>query len=563
MTERLSGFINAYKYIFSLPSTKNISLRIFVLVLIWYLLYLTNVTKLSLQGITLSILIIYLTLIPAAIGERKIFIPRRLYGISVYFIIWSIMFSLISNSISLSIIPVIFTLSLSSLYMSDNKLLQGFYPLLSLCIGFLLNIFIGIFVVIYLVMLLVIYYRINKRVNEKLGIKGIEMFKAFIRYILAGEREKLENLLELLSVYKRIPVFIYKFADNEMRTIGLLIVSSIHPGLFRDLGSGSLPYRFLSYSSKRGFVGLFTKGVCDHSENLVRSSDVDNVLRCIFNEDEASGWKELSLTNISRSKVNDITCLSLVFHPNHILSIISRRNKGMEDIPLEVLTELSLKNHKVVIIDAHNSEDHKGINPKPVRGSILYNNMIKCILGNAVSYSSISSANKAIKVGFSHKDLSSFKPEICPGGLSFLALEFEEERYFIASIDGNNMVKGLNEWLRGNMLGLGFKDGEIVTTDNHLYSGIVPKVGYTPIGYNTNWKTLLNKLKEAASEALGKLQEARVLFREVSYEGKYVDMEKLTLLSEITHRNVKEGLLLFDGLLLSYVLTFIFALLGF
>jgi len=73
----------------------------------------------------------------------------------------------------------------------------------------------------------------------------------------------------------------------------------------------------------------------------------------------------------------------------------------------------------------------------------------------------------------------------------------------------------------------------------------------------------LNKLKEAASEALGKLQEARVLFREVSYEGKYVDMEKLTLLSEITHRNVKEGLLLFDGLLLSYVLTFIFALLGF
>ena len=559
MPEELRGFIDAYKHLFSLPSTKKSLSLIFTLIPTWILASFTGVVKFTVQEVALYFLLLIMMLAPLHITDRKIFNSRRLLGISIYFIIWGMIFSIISHLKIIAIIPISLTLMIPSVFLLESVNIKVLYFFASSILSLIHESYLKLYVILFLILFLLIYHSIDHNVKNKVGIGGVAILRASLHYVLANRRETLENFLTRLSFKRRLPIHVYKFVDLKGETLGLIAISYIRPGPFRDLGSSSLPQKLILRSLNKGIVGIFIKGACGHGENLVKYSGLNKIINTIL-FDETS-WREVYVEGVSRYEVKDTTCFSIFFRPNQVLCIVARRGGGMEDIPIELADDVNSKTtFHVILADSHNSEDIKGYNPKPDVGSDLYNSLLKCVLESLDKrYASV---HGTLRAGFSHRDISYGGSEICPGGISFVVLEIGGEKYFLTSIDGNNMVLGLSERIRRKLMDMGFKDGEVVTTDSHIYTGIAPGRGYTPIGYNVEWSNLIRDILSAAEEAIGKLRDVRIFYKKIMHEDYYLDLEKLVTLSEYTKSNIKKGILLFNMLFTLYVLTLILGFLS-
>jgi len=120
---------------------------------------------------------------------------------------------------------------------------------------------------------------------------------------------------------------------------------------------------------------------------------------------------------------------------------------------------------------------------------------------------------RSFKVGVAHKTLGNFtlKEGFGPGGISVVAIEVDGSQFAYITIDGNNMIRGLREEILKSVKGVGFDDGEVMTTDTHMVNGVVSaRLGYHPIGEVVSREHIIEEVTNVCREALNNLEEGEV-----------------------------------------------------
>ncbi len=141
-----------------------------------------------------------------------------------------------------------------------------------------------------------------------------------------------------------------------------------------------------------------------------------------------------------------------------------------------------------------------------------------------------------------------------PGGISAIVIEVGEQRAAYITIDGNNMISGLREKILAMLRGIGIADGEVLTTDTHAVTGIIPAArGYYPVGEVIDHAKLTNYVREVTLEAAANLRPSHASMRRAAATGIGVigekTIKKLSIMVDSTMKRARRlALCLFSGI---------------
>jgi len=553
MTPDLSGLTKSYKFIFSFPNLRILLCEIFSLLGFWILqilIFPQIFEALTLLAVLISSIIFGLTLY---LLDKEIFTFRRSVALIPIFILWGFIFDLIYTFSLNVLVPPLLTMFTIGFFLSGKKSLKVMFSLYAtLCILTSIlsgNLPLSAIILLYIFLVFLIHHNVDKRIYKNLNIGGISLFRSFIRYILSGDKSSLEENLSILGKFRSIPIYKILFYNNGV--IGGIVVSYIHPGPLRDLGSSALPFKIIKKGEEIGIPILYLKGACTHAENLIKSESIKEVIDTLFGE-KGSG-ENIRLLEIRRIDVDDVTTLHFLFD-HKLFSIVSRTRIGMEDIPYELRELISQKISKeVILVDAHNRLPHSKTYESPISGSDLARKIEKTF--EIFEKPKLSS----LEVGFSHRNIGENQYEIGPGGVTSLVIKTNGKKYFLISFDGNNMVDGVRDYLYHYIVKQkNFTDGELMTTDTHVFSGLIPGVEYHAIGETLPRKYLAEITDSLLEDALKNARKvSRISITKIMVNSYFMDETKLNLLSELTRKNVRDGLILISFLFFTYLLAFL------
>jgi putative membrane protein len=351
---------------------------------------------------------------------------------------------------------------------------------------------------------------IERNGRKAIGFSPIRMFRAFLTDWLEGRNDELETYLTELGVETEIGAVAFAFRrKGTVVPKAVMLVSTLHPGPFLNIGSSVMPFLFESLMERRfGAVAMVPHGVSGHELNLVSQEQNERILSWALTNLTGSSYVRLA-SPVDRSTNEVATATSQVFDGCALVTMTTAP-LDMEDVPSELANNLSGLTHgkfrSLALIDAHNC----------LTGPTTMTPQKLGALQEAALASLQISAEQRLtpfKIGAAHAMPNDFtlKQGYGPGGISVIVVEVNSQRFAYVCIDGNNMIRGLREKILTRLNGLGVDDGEVMTTDTHMVNGVVPaRLGYHPVGEVTAWDPLLNQIESICKEALADLEEAEV-----------------------------------------------------
>jgi len=231
--------------------------------------------------------------------------------------------------------------------------------------------------------------------------------------------------------------------------------------------------------------------------------DASAMVRSAVDEAKASG-----------QLFGDVAFLTLTLSPTE-----------MEDLPSEVARDIEREAHArgltVLVADAHNSlSNQTSITPEQAR---------KLVEASVKVLDQLALARKSsFKVGSAADPLEEFRLEdgIGPGGLSSLVVRSGNQIVAYLTIDGNNMHSGMREAILKDLEIVGISDGEVMTTDTHLVTGLVRStLGYYPVGAHLDVGLLTRKVRETVQRALSTMEDSTAGFSRFSIEVRVLGSE--------------------------------------
>jgi putative membrane protein len=336
------------------------------------------------------------------------------------------------------------------------------------------------------------------------------MFRAFLGDWLEGDNQGLESYLNELGVETEIDAVVFAFRrKGTISPKGMMLVSSLHPGPFLNIGSSVIPYMFGTLMRRRfGAVAMVPHGVSGHELNLVSQEQNERVLEWVLTGLEKVHY-DAAATPVVRMTNETATATSQIFDGCALVTMTTSP-LDMEDIPSELANNLAGLTHgkfrALALIDAHNS----------LIGPATMTPQKVGALQEAALASLQDSAEKSLsnfKAGVSHSALPGFmlKDGFGPAGIAVIAVEVDGQKFAYINIDGNNMTRGLREEILQYVRDVGFDDAEVMTTDTHMVNGVVhARLGYHPIGEVVVWEPLLKEVARLSKEALADLEECEV-----------------------------------------------------
>ncbi len=346
--------------------------------------------------------------------------------------------------------------------------------------------------------------------RKAIGFSPIRMFRAFLTDWLETENVELESYLHELGVETEIDAAAFAFRKKGSQNVkGVILVSTVHPGPFLNVGSSVLPFLFESVMQRElNAVAMVPHGVSGHELNLVSQEQNERILNWVFtNLGKTEYYKEA--TPVERTANEVATATSQIFDGCALVTMTTSP-LDMEDVPSELAKNLSGLTHgkfrSLALIDAHNCLTGP---------TTMTPQKVGALQEAALASLQISSERKPtnFQVGVAHKKPEHFslKDGFGPGGISVIAVEVEGQRFAYITIDGNNMIRGLREEILKSVKGLGFEDGEVMTTDTHMVNGIVSaRMGYHPVGEVAPHGPIIEEITAECREALSNLEEAEV-----------------------------------------------------
>ena len=373
---------------------------------------------------------------------------------------------------------------------------------------------------------------VNRQGEVVTGIGSIYLFKGFISNWLEDFTYPLEGHFEKVGTVTDVSVNLFVFRSKK-RLKAILVIPSIHPGPFRNLGSSNLP-SMIQRSLEKKFMALTAvpHGLSGHELDLTSQSQCRKVIREILRIQPSNFSFKASKTTRIDSGLAKASCQ---FFGDTALLTVTCAPKSMEDIPLDVGAQImqickKLGVNEVAIIDAHNSIGSTDEAP---------------IFSEENAKELVFAAEKALKgalkeerhpffVGVAKTVPSVFSTAqgMGPGGIVALVVVVAGQKTLYITIDGNNMISGLREKIIQEFSD-NFDECEVFTTDTHIVNGISTiKRGYNPVGEAVDHEQLISFIKDVVAKAAENTEEVEASFIKVEVKNvKVIGEEKLVNLS--------------------------------
>ena len=362
----------------------------------------------------------------------------------------------------------------------------------------------------------------------------LTLFRVFLQHWLRSDPEPLEIRLGTLGNQGMIEGSILAFSGMKA-SVGCVVVSNFHPGPYRDLGSAGLPSRLKSSLEKSvGGIAQVPHGVSNHQLNVVSQKDVQRVVEKVVAEYPGSTPIHDSSVMI-RSTVDEAKASGQVFG-NVAFLTLTLSPTDMEDMPSEVSREIEREAQSrgltAIIADAHNSMSNQT--------SITSDQARKLVEASVKVLDQLALARKSpFRAGSAADSLAEFRLEdgIGPGGLSSLVVRNGNQIVAYLTIDGNNMRTGVREAILKDLETVGVADGEIMTTDTHLVTGLVRSaLGYYPVGAHLDIGLLTQKVRETVQRAMATMEESTAGFSRFAIEVRVLGSETFQTITSFVGR---------------------------
>jgi len=362
----------------------------------------------------------------------------------------------------------------------------------------------------------------------------LTLFRAFLQHWLKSDPELLEKRLGVLGTEGAIEGSILGFSRAK-GSVGCVVVSNFHPGPYRDLGSAGLPSKLkASIERSKGGIVQVPHGISNHQLNIVSQADVQRVMDRTLDEYPAPGQIHESSAMV-RANVDEAKVSGQVFG-NVAFLTLTLSPTDMEDLPSEVAVEIEreaqARGLTAVVADAHNSMSNQT--------SITSEQARKLVEASVKVLDQLALARKSpFKAGSAADPLEEFRLEdgIGPGGLSSLVVRNGNQIVAYLTIDGNNMHTGVREAILEDLETIGVADGEIMTTDTHLVTGLVRStLGYYPVGAHLDVGLLTRKVRETVQHAIASMEESTAGFSKFSIEVRVLGSETFQTVTSFVGR---------------------------
>ena len=362
----------------------------------------------------------------------------------------------------------------------------------------------------------------------------IALFRVFLQHWLKSDPEPLENRLRALGTQGIIEGSVISFSGTK-GAIGSVVVSNFHPGPYRDLGSAGLPSRLkASLETAKGGIVQVPHGISNHQLNIVSKNDVRRVIEKVVTE-HPSAHPIHESTAMMRATVGDAKASGQIFG-NIAFLTLTLSPTDMEDLPLEVAREIEreagARDMTALIVDAHNSLSNQT--------SITSDQARRLIEASVKVLDLLALARKSpFKAGSAADGLEEFRLEdgIGPGGLSSLVVRNGDQVVAYLTIDANNMKTGVREAILEDLETIGVSDGEVMTTDTHLVTGLVrSSLGYYPVGAHMDVGLLTRKVRETVQRAITTMDDSTAGFSKFSIEVRVLGSETFQTITSFIGR---------------------------
>lgn len=364
-------------------------------------------------------------------------------------------------------------------------------------------------IVIALVSSFIFINTVNSAGKRNLGEAFIPMFKAFLLNWIADLNEPLEYFLEKFGEERDIEVSIIRFDSNNVKAF--IIVPSIHPGPFKNVGGSALPSK-LKNSLEENFncVACVPLGLVGHDLDLTSQRQVEKLIG------EVIKYANINVNDVKASQFikvsNELATVCCQVFGDNVLMSFSLAPHTTEDLPeelsLKILKEAKDLGFKhCVMVNAHNSLNSK------IDLNIAFEALERAAIEALRRVVSIK--RTPFKMGVAHvmpKEFS-LKDGMGPGGITVIVFEVDSQRSSYIVIDGNNMISGLREKILNAIKSIGIDEGEVFTTDTHLVTALtLSERGYHPIGEVMDQDKLIEYIVDTVKKALENLEYAKVGF---------------------------------------------------
>jgi putative membrane protein len=402
---------------------------------------------------------------------------------------------------------------------------------------------------------------INSVGKRTLGVHSLSLFKAFMLNWVLDLNSPFEELLEKLGEERDVELFITEFVS--LKTKAVMIVPSVHPGPFKNIGSSLLPYLLKTgVESEFECVTCVPHGLLGHEFDLASQLQNRRIIANAVTSLKKSRVYEVKASPFVRISDGLATACCQVFGKSVIISL-TLAPKTIEDLPHELGLFIRKEAEKYglspcAIVNAHNSIN--GVANAKDSLESLRNVAAECLKKAA------SLQQQPFEIG-----AATVKPEefsladgMGAGGITVILLRRNHEKIAYVVIDGNNMISGLRETIISSLSSLGIGKSEVFTTDTHSVNALIlTGHGYHPIGEVMDRGKLVNYIEKAALTATNDLEFAKVSCFNMSASSKVIgekQLETLCLLIDETLQKAKKTffpIFASSGLLLLLLLAFI------
>ncbi len=354
----------------------------------------------------------------------------------------------------------------------------------------------------------VFLHTIDRLGKTTCNLPAMKLFKAFLLNWVTDANEALEKHLEEMGEETDIDVSLLKFDAEKPKAA--VIMPLVHPGPFKNIGSSLLPSLMKqSYEKQYRCAACTPLGILGHELDLASQAQNHKIITEVINRADFRSSQSMA-SPFTRVTIGCAIVGCQIFGDTAFISF-SLAPQTTEDLPQELgrmVTEeakrLGLKH--AVLINAHNALDNDSADMNEHLDELK--NAAFEALKKATSM-----PLQQLRIGSAtaYPQVYTQKQGMGAGGITALAVEVGSQKMIYVVIDGNNMVPGLREELMSSLVGLGFSEADVFTTDTHAVSGLTTgKRGYHPVGEVMDHEVLISLISDVAKQAASNLEAATV-----------------------------------------------------
>lgn len=351
-------------------------------------------------------------------------------------------------------------------------------------------------------------FLLDRTGKQALGLRSVELFRAFMLNWVSNMNVPFEELLEKLGEEKEVEVSLMKFGSRGTKAV--VVIPCVHPGPFKNIGSSLLP-AMLKADVEKAFncVVCVPHGLLGHEYDLASQLQDEKVIDEVINSLGSLEVHEERASSFVTVTSGPATACCQVFGKSAFLSF-TLAPETIEDLPQELGQFMREEAEKrglsfCAVVNAHNSidrtEEMQAFLPS------LKDAGMKC-LDKALSFK-----QSSFEVGVASVLPKEFSLEdgMGAGGITVMLVKTDLQKAAYIVIDGNNMISGLREKVLSSLLEVDIDVGEVLTTDTHAVSALIlGQHGYHPIGEAMENERLIAYIKEATHAALTRMERVGV-----------------------------------------------------